>query len=188
MELWTQFPTNSSVGNVYVKLAPMESRTYRRIISFGKVRGIMKSHLTFFFPKFRNFLVASLTEITTPLPLSQKSPLLCHYLAGVIVSLLPPWVGVPPSPLSPKFTTPIALPLLTDVAIALSSPSHCRRLAAAVASPLPSWVWVPRSKLGWVPRRSGTVFSSATAFVDRDLGFGDASMNRYHESDDGILV
>ncbi|QCD89310.1 hypothetical protein DEO72_LG4g254 [Vigna unguiculata] len=92
----------------------------------------MKSHLTFFFPKFRTFPFASLTKITTSLPLSQKSPRRCRRLTVAVVSPLPPWLEVPPSPLSPKFTTPIALPLLTDVAIALMSPRRCRRLSAAI--------------------------------------------------------
>ena len=103
------------------------SHTYRRMISFGKVRGIMKSHFTFF-PQI-------------------------HFL--------------PPN--SPRQLT---LPLLTDVAIALSSPRCCRHLYAVVASPLPTWVWVPRSKIVWVPRRSSYVFSSATAFVNPYLHFG----------------
>ncbi|QCD99798.1 hypothetical protein DEO72_LG7g1084 [Vigna unguiculata] len=95
----------------------------------------MKSHLTFFFPKFRNhspLSATSLTEITAPLPLSQKSPRWFRRLVVAVVSPLQPWVGVPPSPLSPKFTTPISLPLLTNVAIALPSPRRCRRLSAAI--------------------------------------------------------
>jgi len=173
MEFWTQFPTDSSVGNVYVKLAPTESLTYRRIISFGKVCGIMKSHLTFFFPKFRNFPLASLTEITTPLPLSQKSPLLFHYLAGVVASSLPSSLRCHCGSEFHCHLAPPNSPRQLRCRCSPTSPLRCCHLAAAVASPLPSWVWVPRSKLGWVPRRSGSVFLPATAFVDRDLGFGE---------------
>ena len=99
----------------------------------------MKSHLTFFFPKLRNFpqnhhATAALIDIAIALPLPRR----CRRLAGVVPSPLPQWVGVPPSPLSPKFTKPIALSLLTGVAIALPSPRRCRRIAVVVASPLPS--------------------------------------------------
>ncbi|QCD82364.1 hypothetical protein DEO72_LG2g2700 [Vigna unguiculata] len=99
----------------------------------------MKSHLTFFFPKLRNFpqnhhATAALIDIAIALPLPRR----CRRLAAVVPSPLPQWVGVPPSPLSPKFTKPIALSLLTGVAIALPSPRRCRRIAVVVASPLPS--------------------------------------------------
>ncbi|QCD82858.1 hypothetical protein DEO72_LG2g3199 [Vigna unguiculata] len=78
-------------------------------------------------PKFTTPLPL-LTDVAIALPLPRR----CCRLAAVVASPLPPWVGVPPSPLSPKFTTPIALPLLTDVAITLLSPRRCCRLSAAI--------------------------------------------------------